>query len=160
MSVKKIQLATPLLAGYVLAACTWFLPADCQRFFDLPGEQRRAEFRGYPVEKQVRIYLCGMRLEPPEMGWASEIAAEGPRNIPYLLERLKTEPGEGNKEDLIFIFAMLGAHGHLKGRQDVVAEIERVVASIRAPMYRDEAERSLEAVKQFAAVEPKPPERP
>lgn len=147
--MKKLLLITLLMSVGTLASCMWFLPAECRQFFDMPQERQKEEFRGYPIEKQVRVYICGMRHEPPQIMLAADIAAGGPDNIPYLLGRLKTDPNEGNKADIIFIFSMLAAHGHLKGRQDIVAELEQVVASIKQPGYRDKAKRSLEAIKQL-----------
>jgi hypothetical protein len=149
MRMRKPLLMMLLLPFGALAACMWSLPDDCRQFFDMPAERQKEEFKGYPIEKQVRVYICGMRLEPPQIMLASDIAAGGPDNIPYLLGRLKSEPNEGNKADIIYIFAMLAAHGHLKGRQDIVDEIEHAVSSIKEPGYRDKAEQSLKAIKQL-----------
>ena len=52
-------------------------PEECRGFFDLPRQQRELEFKGYSLEKQIDLYLCGMRIEPPQQGFADDIADRG-----------------------------------------------------------------------------------
>lgn len=106
----------------------------------MPQEQRNSVFREYPIEKQLEIYHCGMGWEPPYTEYAYEIAAGGERNIPFLLERLKAERSELFQKDILRIFVAMSVRGQLQGRQDIVVQLEQVVAEMWFGPIKEDAE--------------------
>ncbi len=124
------------------------MPRECRDFFQLSSSEREIRFRQYPLEKQVDLYLCGMNREPPESGYAAYIAEGGEQVIPYLLNRLKAEPLEITKTRILDIFTVLAVKGSLRGRQDVIDELERVVSHIKFAPVKSKAERYMDTIKR------------
>jgi hypothetical protein len=124
------------------------MPRECRDFFQLSSNERELRFRQYPLEKQVDLYLCGMNQEPPESGYAAYIAEGGEQVIPYLLNRLKAEPLEITKARILDIFTVLAVKGNLRGRQDVIDELDRVVADIKFAPVKSKAERYMDTIKK------------
>ena len=75
------------------------------------------------------------------------IAEGGESVIPYLLARLKREPMEITKANIIDIFAVLAAKGSLRNRQDVVIEIEEVVSKMTYEPMKLRAQGYLDYIK-------------
>lgn len=123
---------------------------QCEWFFEMPKEQRDREFRTYPLEKQLEIYDCGMSWEPPYLEYADLIAEGGEKNIPILLEKLKGKDTSIFQRDITRIFAAMAEQGHLNGRQDVVQQIERVVAAMDSTWDKEFGEMHLSTIKDNA----------
>ena len=125
------------------------LRGECREFFALPSKEREARFRTYQVDKQVDLYLCGMNREPPELGYAAYIAEGGKERIPYLLQRLQTEESESAQVQIVDIFTVLAIKGQLRGRQDVVAQLEQVVSKIKYQPLRLKANGYIEEINTY-----------
>ena len=69
-------------------------PQECRDVIDVPHEQGYANFRTYPLEKQLEVYLCAMHVEPPEIGLANEIAQRRDSVIPAVIQKLKASERE------------------------------------------------------------------
>jgi len=123
-------------------------PRECREFFQLSSSERESRFRQYPLDKQVDLYLCGMNREPPESGYAAYIAEGGEQVIPYLLQRIKTEPLEITKARILDIFTVLAVKGNLRGRQDVIDELDQVVSNIKFGPVKSMAERYMDTIKK------------
>lgn len=125
------------------------LPAECRDFFlNQPAEQARAKFRTYPVEKQLDLYLCGMKVHPPRIGFAQDVAAGGEAVVPYLLERLKSDDDEYDQNNIIMVLEELSAKGHLRGRNDIVEQINQVVDAMKVEEFKEDARQRLQGIKK------------
>jgi len=120
--------------------------SECRQFFALNLEQRHREFRTYPIDKQLDVYLCAMRVEPPDTSLANDIADRGSEAIPLVLARMKSVKSEVEQEILIQVMEASAERGYLRNRKDVVAEISNVIDSMKISQVR---ERSLESLKQI-----------
>ena len=149
MKYKALIVLTLLI---ILSGCygcpPTVLPGECREFFDLPAKEREVKFRAYPVAKQVDLYLCGMNREPPHIGYAAYIAEGGEQNIPYLLQRLKAERLEITQTRILDIFTVLANQGDLRGRSDVVSQLEEVVSKMKYEPVRLKAQRYIEEIKK------------
>ena len=93
----------------------------------MSGEERHAEFRTYPIERQLDIvHVCRHEpackvddSDPPDDEVIDLVADRGGPAIPFLVERLRAETDAGRQLELIDIFRSMGMKGHLKGRSDV-----------------------------------------
>ncbi|HYX72903.1 MAG TPA: hypothetical protein VE732_09035 [Nitrososphaera sp.] len=148
MSNKVAALVIALLAFSLINSACNNLPPECEKFFDLPTARREAEFKTYPIDKQLDLYMCGMSMEPSQIGLSGYIAANGDKNIPLLLQRLKMERYENRQEYILVIFSSMAAQGRLKGRQDVVDQLESVVSAMRLAPIKERAQEDLEVVKK------------
>jgi hypothetical protein len=97
-----------------------------------------------------------MNREPPESGYAAYIAEGGEQVIPYLLKRLKAEPLEITKTRILDIFTVLAVKGNLRGRQDVIDELERVVSNLKFAPLKSKAERYMDTIKRENSREVRP----
>ena len=148
----KYRLFIILTLLTTFAGCYFWSPAilspECRKFFDLPLREQEQLFRTYSVDKQVDLYLCGMNREPPETAYAAYIAEGGEKNIPYLLQRLKAERLEMVQTEIIDIFTVMAIKGQLRGREDVIAELEEVVAKMKYGPVKLIAQKYLEDIKK------------
>jgi hypothetical protein len=148
MKYKVILTATSLLMLNGCYGCPpTILSRECREFFAMPSKEQEARFRAYSVDKQVDLYLCGMNREPPEIAYAAYIAEGGEKNIPYLLRRLEAEQLEITQLHVIDIFTMLAVKGHLRGRQDVIAQLDQVVSRMKYEPIRLKARAYLDEIK-------------
>lgn len=154
--VKRSCAAALLAAALHLQGCTPLLNRECSAFFKQDEARRKAQFKTFPIEKQLEIYECGMEFEPPYMDGAYDIAEEGPKNIPFLLEKLKAkgfdEPGKVN---VIEIFHAMSVMGKLDCRQDVIQQIEQSMSGMHFKPFRDRAKEMLDDIKK-SSCEPTP----
>lgn len=149
MKYKVIAFSTVLILLNGCYGCPpTILSRDCRAFFDLPSREKEVKFREYPVDKQVDLYLCGMNREPPEIAYAAYIAEGGDKNIPYLIQRLKAEPLEIEQTRIIDIFTVLALKGHLRGRQDIVVQLEEVVSKMKYEPVKLKAQRYVQEIKR------------
>lgn len=147
MKLKAIAVVAMALLLSSCYGCPSLHSRECRSFFDMPREQRNSLFRTYPIEKQIKLYHCGMGWEPPYTEYAYEIAKGGERNIPFLLERLRTERSQLHQTDIIYIFRAMSVLGHLHGRQDIVVQLEQVVAEMWFGPVKEKAERHLQEIR-------------
>src|SRR5437763_1430786 len=99
--MSRSHLGTSVLAvihgvAWLTYTCTWSgcsLPAECRNFSELTAEQRHAEFHSYPIERQLDVYLCMMKTEPPHSELADDIADRGTEAIPFVVAKMKAVKG-------------------------------------------------------------------
>ena len=147
--MSKVRLSVwslTLLLCIVNSGCN--PPAECREFLDLPLDRRRVEFRNYSIERQLNIYPCGRSERPPDRSLAYIIAERGDEAIPFIVDRLRSETDEGNQDNLIFILEIMSYDGHLRGKQDVIEQIRRVIFAMRFDAVRG---RSLERLRRIEA---------
>lgn len=148
MKQSKLILALAALLFSGVPSCAR-LSAECEDFFmKTPFEQSEARFRTYPIERQLDLYLCGMKVHPPAIGFAYIIAERGEDATPFIVAKLKSVNDEKEQDDLIYILEVMSNRGHLHGRGDIIDEIRQVVMRMRVDIIR---ERSLEALRKIEA---------
>ncbi len=106
-----------LLICALYSTCPPRPPEQCREFLQLSHQQRHAEFRAYPLDKQLDVYLCAMKTEPPNSSLANDIADQGEQAIPALVNKLKVTKSEVDQEDLIYVFELMSdriGHGEFK----------------------------------------------
>ncbi len=126
--------------------CGQKMPAEYREFFELSLSERHERFRTFPVEKQLDVYFYAIGREPPDFGFADDIALRGKEVVPFLFERLKSEKDEYNQAALIRVFESLSARGDLRGRQDIVERIRAIVSNMKD--FKGEAKATLEEIER------------
>ncbi len=153
-TLRQIWVVGFLLGSvWLLSSCSR-LPPECEAFLALSPTDRQIESRKHPTEKQIDMYLCAMKQEPPDLQLAYEIADRGETAIPVLIGRLKTTKNEMDQEDLIRIFEVMSGMGHLRGRVDVVSAISDVVDDMKQGPIREDSEESLTKIRINSGVKP------
>jgi hypothetical protein len=127
-----------------LASCQ---SSRCKNFFDLPKEQRDAEFKSYALDKQLEIYHCAMSQQPQELDYAYFIADGGEKNISTLLQKLKSERSEVDKLEIIYLFRAMSVRGQLRHKQEVINQLEKAVADFSIRPLKEQAMRDLEVIR-------------
>lgn len=95
-----------------------------------------------------------MNREPPTTAYAAYIAEGGEKNIPFLLQRLKAERLEMVQTELIDIFTVMAIKGQLRGREDVIADLEQVISKMKYEPVKLIAQKYLEEIKKNYNVSP------
>lgn len=98
------------------------------------------------MEKQLDIYLCLMKREPPGSEFAYDIADRGEEAIPYVIARLKKVDGETEKRDLIYLLEVMSDRDYLRGKKDILNQVKEVICSMKISTIR---EQSLEDLKRI-----------
>jgi hypothetical protein len=129
-------------------------PEECKQFLDQPRQQRQEQFKTYPIEKQLDMYLCAMKVEAPDLSLADKIADGGETAIPSLIERLKAGQREIDQEDIIYVFEVMSDRGLLRGRKDVIAEISRVIDNMKISQEKQASEERLKKIEINSGIKP------
>jgi hypothetical protein len=129
-------------------------PQACKEFLDMPRPQLRAQFETFPLEKQIDVYLCAMKVEPPDVGLANKIADRGEGALPVLMQRLKSSGQESKQEDIIYVLEVMSDHGSLRGRKDLVADIGRVIDEMKSGPVRERCAERLRKIEVNSGIKP------
>jgi len=149
MSLKFCLLIVMLLTLMMSPRCGPSMPAECKDFYAKTASEQQVVFRGYSVERQYRIFRCGTtQRHPPDIGLAGYIADGGEKNIPFLLEKLRTEESEPVRRYIIYVFELMSESGDLRGRHDVAAQVDQAVSKLTIPFLKEEGQESLEQIKK------------
>ena len=143
LSFAMITLLVPCL----LIGCK--LPRDYTEFMKLTEERQKEEFEKLALEKQVDFYLLrSLNSHPSDSSLGEIIAKKGEEAIPYLIERLRTEDKDYNKQFLIKIFVQMHTNiVDLRKRQDVIEVIEDSIKQIKSSHEKDLSQLSLNYIK-------------
>ena len=147
------------MSWILIALLSWVFfgcgpPPECSQFFALNLEQRHRDFRSYPIDKQLDVYLCAIKVEPPDESFANDIADRGTEAIPFVVAKLKSAKSEVEQESLIHVLEVLSDRGYLRNRKDVVAEISNVIDSMRISQIRESSLESLKKIQINSGIKP------
>ena len=127
------------------------MPNECKEFFSLSLDQRGDVFPSYPLDKQLRIYRCGLDRRPPATHLAVYIADKGEPAIPALLEKLEGEKDELFQYGIIDVFQVMSVKGYLRSRSDVLKRIRQVVSQMKISTFREMSEKALTEIEHNSA---------
>ena len=154
MSKINLFVFGPLTLLICMLYSTCRPPEECRAFLDLPPQQRHDVFHAYPLDKQLDIYLCAMKTEPPISDLANDIADQGEQAIPALVNKLKGAKSEVDQDDLIYVFEVMSDRRYLRGRKDVVAEISNVIDSMRISQIKESSLERLKRIQINSGIKP------
>jgi hypothetical protein len=132
----------------LFVACPRTLPPECKDFFDSDSPQKEL-FLSYPLDKQIRIYKCGMNQHPQARYLASYIARKGETVIPPLLENLENEKSELDQQMVITIFENISMRGYLKNKPEVLGRISAVINRMKIPIVKEMAQESEKRILEY-----------
>jgi hypothetical protein len=147
MCFKIIFVLSLTLLSLVSTQCG--IPPEFAGFRGLTDKEKHEKFKKLPLDKQVDFHLVMMRFHPPDMGYAFDIAAEGEKTLPYLIERLEREKEDYRKADIMFIFEAIHASSvDLRERSEVLVALNNVVGQMSNPVQKKVCEASLQFIKE------------
>jgi hypothetical protein len=131
----RILLGAIMIAAMLVASCGVPLTRESsklqehRRFFNLLPEEQHIVFQTFPIARQFDVYIVSMTMkEPPDPGFAADIASRRSPAVPFLLKKLRQEnyPEYGTssektdeiKEKIIFIFRMMSRYGYHDVKSD------------------------------------------
>jgi hypothetical protein len=129
-------------------------PQECTEFLDLPRQQRESQFKSYSVEKQIDMYLCARKVEPPQLGFAYDIADGGENAVPIVVQKLKATDKEIDQQDLIYVLEVMSDRGLLRGRKDVIADISDVIDKMKISQAKQSSLESLKKIEANSGIKP------
>ena len=123
-------------------------PEDYVEFRKLPVETQNAEFKRLPKDKQIDYYLYNRSHDLPAMPFDEAIASQGEVILPDLLRRLKAEPADYRRCDLISLFLTMHRQSlPLNENKEVIDTLEQVVAQMKDPDWKNMSRKSLDLIK-------------
>src|SRR5262245_5417191 len=127
MNLHRSVLQAITLGCVLLTGCNF--PQDYVDLMELPKTQRHETFRKLPIEKQVDFYLLRATFShPPDTSFADDIALQGEKVIPYLLEQLKKEPVDHRRHYIIYVFERIHVNSvDLRENKEVIGALEQSV---------------------------------
>lgn len=149
MSITKACLVLMLVISMVvLDQCENTTPPEYRRLFRLPRKQQAEEFKKYPLEQQVDIYIYAIQgAEPPATQFGDFLASNGKKVIPLVLKRLKEEKSDRVRLYLIeVLYSMHTEYCRLKDEKEVVETIRAVISDMKDATYKRLCELSLKAI--------------
>ena len=123
------------------------MPAECQDFYK-DREGHTEDFKYYDLDKQLRIYRCGLHREPPDIMLGSYIARRGESAIPTLLQKLWIESDDEAKYAIIDVFSSMANLGYLRNHPEVNSRIRSVIDQMTNPYWKRESESALEKIEK------------
>jgi len=146
MRFKDLLISLSILSVLTMSKCG--LPPEFADFRGLTPEQEHKKFKTLPIDKKVDFHLVKMRFHPPVQSFAYDIADEGEKNLPYLLECLERERDDMRKHDIIVIFkAIQRISVDVRREDDIMSRLQTVVDQMREPIWKEMSERALQDIK-------------
>src|SRR6266404_5728469 len=142
-----------IVSPWLLHSCDRRSP-ECEAFLALSPNERQVESRKQPTDKQIDMYLCAMRGEPPDLDLAYVIADRGEAAIPLLMDKLKITKDEMDQEDLIRVFEVMSEKGYLRERTDVVSAISDVVDQMKIAPIKEDSQELLKKIRINTGIKP------
>ena len=144
---RSLLIATGLTLALCLSARTQAGSGDSKVFWSLPVREREKVIRTYKLDEQLDLYLQGMRSEPPDMGLADVVAANGREIIPQVLQRLEREHSDFDRVSLIYLLSRAGTCYEVRKDEAWLTAVRNAVASMETLAGKDEGEESLKNIE-------------
>ena len=138
----------------LLSSCWPKMPAECKAtgFFDLPIAQQAKQFRGFPMERQVDLFICDYRYSHPfNVGFAFDVAKHGDEAIPYLADKLKTEKDVNNQGAIIYILKIMFEDGRVRNKEAAAQVIRRAIPEIKCNASESLCSERLKEIESIIA---------
>jgi hypothetical protein len=154
MPVIKIHVIIAILVVSLLQDCHNPTPPEYQKLFRLPVEQQAVEFRKYPLEQQIDVYIEAMEgVEPPATQFGSFLASNRGKVIPLLLARLKKETNDRRRYYLIAVFEQMHTeYCSLKDQQMILRALEETISLMKDSGYKELCEMDLKGIRARPGV--------
>jgi len=154
--IKPTLLLTIAMAAFSVMQCGNHTPPEYRRLFALPVQQQALEFKKYPLDQQLDIYVHAIEdVEPPATQFGTFLAANGKKVIPLLLNKLKEEKSDRRRFYLIAVFYQMHTeHCSLKDEREVVETISAVIREMKDSTYRGLCEVYLKAIREQPGAGP------
>ena len=146
--ITKSPLSLVLACVLIFCLQGCYFPREYLEFNKLEKEEQHARFKAFPMNKQIDFYFYSMSTEPPDLGFADDIASARERAIPVLLERLDKEP-DYRQEHLIYVFKVMHeTYFDLRARPDVISKIAAVVDGMSEATWKQMSQQSLSDIRK------------
>jgi len=123
-----------------------------REFFNLFITDRHRQFRTLPADQQVDIYIEAMRIHPPDLAFAHDIAeTTGGAAVPVIIARLRAERDEAVQCHLLFILEEMAAPYGVTFDSKTVALATEVVGRMKHKYTRQRGRKSLAAIRGSVA---------
>jgi len=150
LSNPQVNTLRSLLFGLVFLGVAFTqacqpVPAEYKTFFSQDWERQKEQAKTFSIEKQIDYYLAGRKyVHPPSSTLLYVIAEHGKAVVPALMERMKNEPSDAAKVDLMEVIRNIhDFHDDLSGDKDVIGQLRSIISKIQDPPRKARAEELL-----------------
>jgi len=138
-------------AGWYECSVRYWTDTAVREFYGQPTEKWETAFSGYNFEDQYDIYLYGtLCVHPPYANLAWTFARQGPEIVAPLKQKLATTDDDGAIRFTILVFEKMQSYFHnydVADDEELMKVISNSVGRLKSPVWRQSAERQLEAMR-------------
>lgn len=118
-------------------ACADFVSSKI--YYGRPVEFRLAEVRGYPIDKQYAVFICGVQyMRPPAWEMAQPFASNGNAAAEFLVRKLPLIRDGTTIENIVSLLGDMNARGVYELKKN--SELERGLR-LAASRIKDQAQK-------------------
>lgn len=134
-----------VFVGAALTHACHPVPPEYKTFFSQDWERQKEQAKAFSIEKQIDYYLAGRKyVHPPSSTLLYVIAEHGKPVVPALMERMKNEPSDAAKVDLLEVIRNIDDfHDDLSGDKDLIEQLRSIISKIQDPQRKSRAEELL-----------------
>ncbi len=144
-----------IICATLLSACLPKRSAECSKeagFLNLSPEEQSTQFRSFPIEKQVEIFICDYRyVHPFHTGWAQDIAKHGDGAIPFLSEKMKTERDANNLGAIIYVLGIMFKYDYLRNKVNAAQTIRQAIPEMKCDSSKNLCNELREEIERIIA---------
>jgi len=146
--MKRISIFAMLPILFCSIACNR-IPSEYRSFVEMPLSKQHEFMSKMPLDRRIDYYLAGMRyIEPPQIGLADDIAREGKKALPVLVQRVRAENDERAKVNLVLVFGVMHSRFvKLDDERETLTTLRQTVAEMTNQDYRKRSEQTLEYIE-------------
>jgi len=125
--------------------CADFVHAEV--YYGRPAANRVAEVRGYPIDKQYAVFICGVQhMRPPAWDRAQPFAERGTAAAEFLARRLPLASDPAEIESIVSLLLRMEARGQYRLTKDSDFEraLQLAVSGIRRQSQKERVQEELD----------------
>jgi hypothetical protein len=118
--------------------------SEIKILLELPMKQQEEKFGQLPLDKQVDVYVEAMYVEPPQTRYASYLARNGKKLLPFLVKKLQEGRSDAAKADIVYVFKVMHENYYsLSDDSELLESLRKAIREIKNDYYRKMSEEYL-----------------
>lgn len=110
--------------------------------------EAREQFNSYPVDKQIDIYLFGLKyVEPDDNSSQKFLLVDGDRKLPTIIQRIRDADEEFDKAYLMEVVSLINRDCNCVSEEQK-ANLSEIGSSLKDTYHRARFQRALEKLNE------------
>lgn len=129
--------------------CADFL--DARLYYGREVSERLVEVRGYPIEKQYAVFICGAQyMRPPLLFGIQPLAERGKLTIDFLKTKLQSKQSDLVVRDILTLIGYMDAGGQYAAAEDqeLMLALETAISGMSDELLKQSAWKRLQRIRR------------